>query len=94
MVFKSSEEVTEVFDSLGTNVTYLKNNVSYKTLFEFNTTPVQTNNSSLCAHFCIYFIVNRLMNLDMEMKDVTNEIFVADCEKNEQVVSTFVKDLQ
>ncbi len=93
VVLKNSQNVTEVFNSLGTNHTFLLETFSFHTFYEFNTTPVQSRESILCGQFCIYFIVNRLFDLDAEFEDVINELFEANCEDNEGTVKTFMDSL-
>lgn len=68
--------------------------MSYKTFFEYNMTPVQAKNSKSCAEFCIFFVVNRLMNLDLEFEDLVNDIFDVNCNKNEGTVQEFMSILK
>ena len=92
MVYKSSDEVTEVFNSLGTEKKFLTESLEFKTFYEYNITAVQKSDSIQCGQFCIFFIVNRLFNLDVEFEDLINELFVADLEKNEQIVKDFIQE--
>jgi hypothetical protein len=91
VVYKSSVDLTEVFDSLGTTASFVSQKLRFKTVYEFNTTQVQSDESKLCGEFCLYFIVNRLLSLDMSFQDVLNDLFDINCDINEKRVKDFVE---
>ena len=58
----------------------------------FNLTQVQGNESESCGQFCLYFLLERLQNLDFGFHELMNEIFVNDVKKNEEQVQKFLSD--
>lgn len=92
VIFRPSSDVIEVFDSLGSDAKSIKSKqLPFKAVYEFNETALQNPASSLCGQFCIYFIVNRLYELDSELNEVVNDIFVKNTEENEKAVRDFLK---
>lgn len=94
---KTSSKFIEVFDSLGLNEIKqekLKEFCKFqpKTL-HFNLNSFQSNSSSSCGQFCVYFIINRMFNLDLTFEELLNEIFTDDINQNEKTVIEFCKDL-
>ncbi len=93
LLLKSNNEIIEVFDSLGVSAEYIKNYIPYNAIYEYNTQPVQCNDSELCGKFVLYFLILRYFNLDGEYEDVLNELFTTDCKTNESRVETFLKSV-
>ncbi len=83
----------EVFDALSTSEGYLRKHFSYNGVYQYNSVPVQCTSSSKCGQFTLYFLINRLYNLDLELVDLINDIFVIDCEQNEEIVMQFFQQL-
>lgn len=89
-------ESIECFDSLGVNEakkTFLLSlplcTQSNALELEFNCTQVQSNESSSCGEFVLYFLIQRLHNRDLEFNDLLNDIFDIDPSKNEMRVKSF-----
>ena len=93
LLFESSDEILELFDSLGSDKEYIRTYLPYNAIYEYNTFPVQCNNSELCGKFVLYFVVFRYFNLDGEFEDVLNEIFTTNCSTNEARVNKFLSSL-
>ena len=55
-------------------------------------TQVQGNESAACGQFCLYFLVERLCNLDFSFHELLNEIFFNDVKKNEEEVQKFLSE--
>jgi len=96
--FKSSKVKLEIFDSLGVDSSkksFLLNSVKVQgiKLLEFNSTKFQSDDSNSCGKFVLYFIVNRLYNLDHSFKDILNEIFVPKQEENEEKVQKYYQEI-
>ena len=61
---------------------------------EFNTTQFQKSDSNSCGLFTLYFIFERMHNLDLNFHEILEEIFDAeDIEINEEKVAEFVKSV-
>ncbi len=90
-LFKSQEDVLELFDSLGSDEEYIRTYLPYKAIYEFNTFPVQCDDSELCGRFVLYYLVWRFFNLDGEYEDVLNELFTSNCKINEGRVNKFLR---
>lgn len=88
----------ECFDSLGINsqkLSALQEKLTIKNIkkLKFNKTAVQSDVTSTCGLFCIFFIYQRFYNKDLKFKELLNEIFSINVSKNEEVVIEFEKDL-
>ena len=92
-ILQIDKKSVEVFDSLGVKEDVVKNKVHYKKLFRYNVTPVQAPSSSSCGAFCIYFIVHRMCNLDMDYLTLVNDIFQKDFLANEKEVAELLSIL-
>ncbi len=79
---------------MGVSFDYIKTNLPFHGVYEFNSFPVQCNNTYLCGGFVIFFLVERYFNLDLEFEECLNDIFGPDCNVNEKKVSDFLKDLR
>lgn len=87
------DDVCEVFDSLGANPHFIKTYLpKYSKYAEYNTSAVQSKTSKLCGEYCLYFIINRLLNLDLHFEEVCNILFSDNCEKNEKQVVDFIEN--
>lgn len=87
----------EYFDSLGVTTRkldilkenlYLRKNIEIK----FNETAVQSNDSISCGKFVLYFIVQRMFNLDLSYMTLLNDIFSENVEENERIIQKFFAD--
>jgi hypothetical protein len=93
VIFKSQNSSLELFDSLG--VTENKENIFTQHIrikaksLTFNETQFQPNNSISCGKFCIYFLIHRFHNLDLDFDEFLDEFFVANLEINERKVDKF-----
>ena len=95
-LFRFSRQDIECFDSLGVNehkleVLKLLNFKGVSNII-FNVTQVQANESASCGQFCLYFLFERLHNLDFSFHELMNELFVTDLNKNEEEVQKFIND--
>lgn len=98
VIFKSNLKTYEIFDSLGfTSNAYFSNIVnimlSDRKNMKYNTTPVQSSNSSTCGLFSIVFAIHRILNLDVSLHDLLNDIFVKNTAENEYFVKHFIAGL-
>ena len=94
-LLKTSKSCLECFDSLGIDSNKQKvleivcKFRGIKTL-QYNETPFQSPNSNTCGLFTLYFIIERMHNLDMEFSDLLYELFDADDqESNEKKIQHF-----
>ena len=95
---RSGKSEIECFDSLGINTLkrdILENSCRFRGIKEltFNETQVQDNNSSTCGYFSIYFLIERMHNLDLLFEDFLDDIFVEDLSKNEEIVQKFCRNI-
>lgn len=85
------DDTFEVFDSLGGNQSFITSNVpEFGKFLEFNSTAVQSKDSNICGKFCLYFIINRLENLDLHFDEILNIIFNSNLNENEKKVNDFL----
>jgi hypothetical protein len=95
-IIRTEKNTLEVFNSLGvSNLDTLKSYFKFKNTFEllFNEQKFQSDSSVNCGYFCIYFIVQRLFNLDMSFEHLLEEIFNIDPNINDTLVTTFCQKL-
>jgi len=95
---KNSNYELECFDSLGINEEKkqkLVNFCSFRNVKElkYNETPFQCDDSSTCGLFTIYFLIERMHNLDLTFYEVLEEIFDEDKLKNEKKVEQFCNNI-
>ena len=92
-LFRFSKQELECFDSLGISqekkdvLTLL--NIKGVSKLVYNVTQVQANDSTSCGEFAVYFLFERLHNLDFSFHELVNELFVEDLTKNEEEVKSF-----
>lgn len=84
------DDTYEVFDSLGSSKSFLLSNIpEFGKYLEFNNTRVQPLDSKECGKYALYFIINRLENLDFHFDELLNLIFTSNCNTNESRVKSF-----
>ena len=92
VLYKVSEVELELFDSLGTDCNFIKDNLpKYGDFALANITAVQPTWSASCGQFCLYYITMRLMNLDLSFSELLNNIFCGDLNVNEKTVLDFIQ---
>lgn len=96
VLFRYSVSELECFDSLGVGddrQTFLRS-VKFRGIRElhYNQSPVQLPTSTTCGHFCLFFIFERLHNLDFEFSEFLNELFTENLDQNELIVSEFYRN--
>lgn len=97
-ILRNDKNQIELFDSLGVSEIKLEwflkhNNLKKLNKLLYNTTPVQSLYSNSCGKFVLYFIIKRLMNIDINFETLLNNIFSQNEDENEIVVSGFLNDL-
>ena len=96
---RNSKTSIECFDSLGISETkreVLKSNCYFRGVKEiiFNETQFQKSSSTSCGLFVIYFIFERMHNLDLSFETTLSEIFDPNNEEsNERTVALFCNNL-
>ncbi len=91
---RNSTYEIECFDSLGINLEKKEKLTKYCTFkrikqLKYNETSFQSKDSNTCGLFTIYFLIERMHNLDMTFDELLDDIFEEDKVKNEQKVSKF-----
>jgi hypothetical protein len=99
-LLRSSKTSIECFDSLGissSKKTILEETCRFRGIkeLEYNETAFQSFESTSCGLFSVYFIINRLHNLDMTFDELLNDIFdVENKERNESLVHEFCDNIK
>ena len=83
VLLRNSKTTLECFDSLGVNLEkrlLLENHCNFKGILEliYNETQFQENDTDTCGLFALYFIFERMHNLDLSFHDLLNELFDAE----------------
>jgi hypothetical protein len=97
-LIKTSKYTLECFDSLGVNSEkkhLLTEHCHFRNIKEikFNETRFQSNETNTCGLFTIYFIIERMHNLDLTFEELLEEIFEDSTFANEETVSRFCNDI-
>ena len=61
-------------------------------LCDFNENRFQSYRSDTCGEFCLYFLVERVLNDDIEFEDLLKEIFTVNLKTNEDRVQKFIEE--
>ena len=78
--------------SLGVKEEYIKKNIpKYADRVTGNETQLQPNDSKKCGFFCCFFIIHRLLNLDISFDELCNSIFSSNEQENDKQVEEFVQ---
>ena len=99
VLIRNSKNGMECFDSLGISAEKkenLKKHCKFRGIheLEFNETSFQLINSDTCGKFVLYYIFERMHNLDLAFEEILEEIFDdKDKEKNEQIVQEFCTNI-
>ena len=93
-VFKEHPKILECFDSRGVNEQKKQKLMSVLKLkgikeIKINKTSVQSETSSSCGNFVLYFLIHRFHNQDLTFEDLLNDIFVESTTFNEESVKQF-----
>jgi len=94
-VYRPNRDTLECFDSLGIDSPkkqFIKNNFAKFKAKEllFNTSRVQSLQSTSCGQFVLYFLFQRLHNQDLDFTELLDEIFELSDLTNEQKVKNFI----
>lgn len=98
-IFKSKPDTLEIFDSLGIGAKkkrlYLKylQKVKGITYIDINKTRFQSDTSSSCGKFVIYYLIRRLYNPDLSYKQFLRISFKKPWDLNENLVQKYCNDL-
>lgn len=87
----------EVFDSLTLSefkIKQLKIFWRFKlTRFECNETILQENDSDTCGYFCLYYVLNRCYNYDLDFQTFLSSYFSSIPSENEILVKEFFENV-
>ena len=89
----------EIFDSLGvdnTKLDTLKKYLKFKGIknIHINETAVQQENSDSCGLFVVYYIWQRMYNLDLSFDEILEQSFTIEKESNEENVKQFCEQIE
>jgi hypothetical protein len=98
LLIRISKNELECFDSLGVNLerqSQLKAQqfTGIRQIY-FNKNQLQPSDSSSCGQFCLFFIFERLHNLDFSFGELINEILTEEKKTNEKIVTEFYNSYQ
>ncbi len=83
-----------MFDSLGASPLFLKESLlKFRGTCHFNETPFQAKESVACGEFCLYFIIQRYFNEDLDLQELLEEYFSSNFNENEKRVKQFVSNI-
>ncbi len=92
MFIRREEEEFEVFDSLGTTLSYIQNTFQdFRGECVFNQNPIQAKNSLACGEFCLFYVIQRYFNEDLDFEEILEEWFSVNLHDNEIIVKTFLR---
>ena len=98
-LLRNAKDTVECFDSLGVTTTKqetLRRYCNFRgiTNLEFNENIFQSVNSNSCGQFTLYYIIQRMHNLDLSFEELLEEIFDdKDHKLNEEKVLKFYSNI-
>ncbi len=93
-VLKNKNSETEIFDPLGSSIQDVADKLKdLKGNVVVNTTCLQPATSSMCGEYCVYFVIHRMFNFDLEFEEVLNTVFTDNVQDNEENVRKFLETL-
>ena len=93
-VILRNEDTYEIFDSLGVKRSFVKKHFPWLKKVLCVQSKVQPKLADTCGHFCIYFAINRLHNLDMRLSRFYRSFFSFNKEENSREAVSFVEGLK
>ena len=96
VIIRPEKNTLEIFNSLGGDTfNEIKNHLKFTCKLEIhsNETPFQSKLSTSCGYYCIFFAVNRILNLDMSFEHLLEHLFTNNIEINESNVKRFCEQL-
>jgi hypothetical protein len=95
---KNSNYQLECFDSLGITIEKKEKllkycSFSYVKELKYNETAFQSPDSNTCGLFTIYFLIERMHNLDLTFNELLEEIFDEESARNELRVQEFCHNI-
>ena len=92
MFLRRAENEFEVFDSLGTSTSYIEETFkNFKGYCSFNETPLQAKESRACGEFCLFYVIQRYFNEDLDLQEILEEWFSFNLHENEIIVKDFLR---
>ena len=91
LLLRSSQKKYEYFDSLGADLKFMKENLPIDGTVYYFASQLQSNDSKACGLFVVYFIYERIYNMDLSFKNVVNSIFTLNHKSNEDRVVKFFR---
>ena len=91
-------DTIEVFDSLGgdeTKLNILKKYIQLRGIksIEYNESAFQKETTASCGLFVLYFLFERLFNLDLTFDELLEDIFENNIDENEKKVTEFCQNI-
>lgn len=86
----------EIFCSLGNTWDLIFPHLKFKKKFTiyYNETAFQSETSTKCGKYVIYFLIERHFNINMSLRDLLEDLFVTDdLNKNDAIVDNFCNSL-
>lgn len=96
VVYRNELGNVEIFDSRvikGSELRPIRTILKKKKL-EANYYPLMPRDSNKCGEYCIYFIVNRVLNQRDDFIDILNEYFSRSLPENESRVNNFISRIR
>mgnify|MGYP000031468852 CR=1 FL=1 len=91
---KKDFDCINVFDSLSTDPKFVEENLRHLgSSFEISSTATQPESSTLCGEYCIFALVMRTFNLDLDYTDFLQSYLSTDKSANEESVKNFMSDV-
>ena len=94
---RSHKDYIELFDSLGIDEekhSLITNYCKFRTKkIIFNEDQFQDSTSDSCGYFVLYFVFERMHNLDLSFEDLLEDIFNHNHIENEEKVKQFCEEI-
>ena len=90
-LFRVEKCTYEYFDSLGSDITFMKNVLKLNGTVEYTTSQLQSDDSESCGMFVVYYLLQRVYNFDLNYQELLNSLFSENCSENQKTIESFAK---
>ena len=92
-IFIAADGTAEYFDSYGLepNVKSILSFLARYSRLGWNTVPVQGPFSSVCGHYCIYFVIQRC-NFNRSMNEIVKQFSINEAEENDEMITDWINE--
>jgi len=92
-IFIAMDGNAEILTAMDLNESNVESILSFLARYSrigWNTVPIQGPFSSVCGHYCIYFVIQRCNNRSMH--EIIKQLSVNDAEENDEMITDWINE--